>query len=510
MANTKNVVNHGPIFGFNKRLEEFRALLASSNFHRLRDPYVVALLLRYAKDKDAVISELKYLDGVRVNGLPWCQSIKQAEQLKDQILAFAMPDHANFSWNRYYQESLEAMIREFSSWHLRPEFFHSMNELKESLPKEDTHSGYLFLETGRKEKGENLDEMFTSYREAVDAVKQGRSIPSFPILPGCRTQGSGVYDSDGRRTPAKAKMKTRLVSMIDARTIAVELMFSHPFQLRYADYQRYAGGKSDNRLHTLVYDKGHYANRWLSLDYSRYDQSISSWLIRDAFQIVAAAFDLNDWETRMLGEVVRIFTAKEFVTPHGMVRSTRGVPSGSMFTQIIDSLVNELMIRTVMSALSIKKYDMIIMGDDNLLFYESNLPLGEQICSYLTHNFGITANASKLSSGMCADANFEFLSRTWKREGAYRHPNILLSKLVYPERYRDYDSGDVSSEEIIYSYCLAYPIGMKKLMDVDRFMNDFRGIRSRLESRRSEISGYLSGYLRYQFVYLKVRDSDYW
>jgi len=510
MANTKNVVNTGPIFGLNKRLEIFKKHLASSNFRRLFDKEVVALLFQYVKDKDAVISELEYLKGVRVNGLPWCQSIKQASQLGQQIEAFAMPDHANFSWNWNYQESLKAMKKEFSEWHLRPEIFYNMEDLKLSLPKEDTHSGYLFLETGKKEKGENLEEMFTFYSEAVDAVKQGKHIQSFPILPGCRTQGSGVYDSDGRRTPDKAKLKTRLISMYDARSIAVELMFSHPFQQRYADYQRYAGGKNDNQIHSLVYDKGHYHNRWLSLDYSRYDQSVSSWLIRDAFQIVAAAFDLNDWETRMLSEVVRIFTKKEFVTPFGMVSSSKGVPSGSMFTQIIDSIVNELMIRTVMRALKVDKYDMIIMGDDNLLFYESSEPLGRQICSYLTHNFGVIANESKLASGMCADSNFEFLSRTWKIGGAYRHPYVLLSKLAYPEHFRDYRRGKASPEEVLYSYCLAYPVGMRQLMDVERFTSDFRGIRSQLKSRESELSGYLSGYLRYQYVYLQVSDYDIW
>jgi hypothetical protein len=512
MANTENVAEQGPISGVNKALENFRRQLSSSRFHVLKDKAVLDLLSSYCWDEGSVESELRYLKGVRVDGLPYCQSIKQAKQLDEQLLRFGERNYPNFGWNRFYQESLEAMIREFGSWHLKPLHFHSCEDVRNALPKEDTHSGYLFLETGKKEKGDNVEEAFSYYGEAVSAVKQGLHVRQFPILPGCRTQGSGVYASDGSRTPRNAKLKTRLVSMKDMREIVLEMMFSKPFQDRYSSYQRYAGGKNDNEIHSLVFDKASRHTRWVSLDYSHYDQSISDWLIRDAFKVVASAFALNDFERRMLDEVVRIFIAKDFVVPHsldglypsGLLHSRKGVPSGSMFTQIIDSIVNELMIRTVMRALDIRDYDMLIMGDDNLLFYKDSEPRGVDICSYLTHNFGIQANPAKLASGECSKAKFEFLSRTWTIQGAYRHPNILLSKLAYPERFRNYSDG-ASPALVLYSYCLAYPVGMRELMDVDKFYKDFRGTEL-LKSRMVEKGRYISGYLKYQYQYLGVED----
>lgn len=504
MANTGNFAKTGPVPGFNKRLSDFRRQLNSPNLRSIRDPKVMSLLLQYARRPENVSREVNYLKSVRVDGLEWGRSIKQPKQLEEQIARFAGPDHPSFRWNENYQESLKAMKKEFSEWHLKPMFFNSIKDIKDALPKEDTHSGFLYLETGRKEKGDNMEEALEFFRDAVTAVKHGQHVRSFPILPGYRTQGSGVYDAEGKRTRSQAKLKTRLVSMVDFRSIVLELMFSRPFQTRYLRYIRYAGGKNDDQIHDILFDHGHYYDNWASLDYSHYDQSISSWLIYDAFEIIAASFHMNDFERRMYNEVVRAFICKEFITPNGTVRSSKGVPSGSMFTQIIDSIVNELMIRTVMRALNIKKYQMLIMGDDNIVFYNDRRDVVNYICSYLAHNFGVTANQSKCAVGSSYGGNFEFLSRIWKVQGAYRHPNVLISKLVYPERFRNYAEEGATPEAVMYSYCLAYPIGMKQLIDVERFVEDFKK-RVPHESKEFEKARYITGYLRYQRDYLNVQ-----
>jgi hypothetical protein len=261
----------------------------------------------------------------------------------------------------------------------------------------------------------------------------------------------------------------------------------------------YAGGKNDDYIQTILYDRLCRFGYWYSLDYSSFDQSISSWLIRDAFEIIRDAFKSPDDE--LFDVIVHDFIHKDFVTKDGWIHSDKGVPSGSMFTQIIDSLVNMICISCYLFSRGVgeSEFAMMVMGDDNLLFLRNPIDV-EDMSSYLRKNLGIIMNPSKLKSGLCKAQYPAFLSRVWRPGGRWRHPNVLISKVAYPERFRPYDKREVTPAQVLYGYCLAYKAGMEEMMDVHRFLADHPNHHEWIASQAT--SRYVPGYLRFNREYL--------
>jgi hypothetical protein len=141
-----------------------------------------------------------------------------------------------------------------------------------------------------------------------------------------------------------------------------------------------------------------------------------------------------------------------------------------MFTQIIDSIVNVIVVSTYFNSIG-QAVEMIAMGDDNAIFTNSDTDL-DKLGSYIRKNFGMIVNVDKSSSGDTKRDDVEFLSRYWRYDGQWRHPHQLLSRLAYPERKREY-SGDVKPEHVVFAFILTYPLGMQKLIHVPKFMQDF-------------------------------------
>jgi hypothetical protein len=256
--------------------------------------------------------------------------------------------------------------------------------------------------------------------------------------------------------------------MVDLMQIILELKYAKPVQKLMSSSFMYAGGKDPSLISSII---SNYRNRnkvWWSIDYSGFDMSISSWLIEDAFAILKKLFlNVDDEEWNI---IVNDFVHKDFIVNEGVVHSDKGVPSGSMFTQIIDSIVNCVVVTTYFNSIN-SKCDMIAMGDDNLIFSNEKLDLLDDLSSYLNKNFGLSTSAEKSSKGTFRQYP-EFLSRFWRIDGQWRHPYLLISRLLFPERYRDY-SGDIGPEHVIFAFILTYRLGMGELMDVWRFTQDY-------------------------------------
>ena len=477
--------------GSKKRLRQYRANLSANRDKVIFDDRVLDVLRKYVYDSKDLASVVGYLNNLRDDdGYLYSSSLKQYEKMLPAFDLFQGKDYTSFRWNRHYQKSLKELKGRFARFKLKSLQYRSDADIVNALPKTNTHSGWTYILSGKKKKGENLEEILQKYTKEEEAALKSGSFNK-PILPGTRTQVSGAFTDDGEFT-GHCKHKTRVISMIDMNVIIAELKFAKPFQDCFGGYDSYAGGKSSTAISQIIGNwRSEYGN-WLSLDYSSFDQTISSWLIRDAFDIIASAF--TEYDQELWNVVVNDFIHKNFVLPDRVIHSDKGVPSGSMFTQIVDSIVNMLVIKTYLNSKGIKG-DMIVMGDDNLLFTRTEVG-SEEISSYIRKCFGLVVNPDKCSSGKrWEDPNF--LSRKWKANGQWRAPRILVSKMLFPERYRNYHE-QVSPELVVYSYILEYRPAMDQLIDVMRFEqeNDFTDA-----DLRSVDSRYVPGALRYIMDY---------
>jgi hypothetical protein len=475
---------------YKKNLQRSRGLDSPLFDDRLMD-----LVYKYAKSPKSIKAEIDYLNTVvDSDGRRFSRNLKEYYKISDQLGGFMADNHRNFFWNQNYKLALKQVSAKLNFKGLKALQYHTDDDIVNVLPKANTHSGFTYLLTGKRNKGDNTVGLLMKLHKRLESAKTNRRL-AIPNLIAFRTQASGEYDSQGKRTHT-CKHKTRMVAMVDLVTIANELQFSHPFMSHFRDVISFAGGKDDRAIGSIISGyRGRYKYH-ATLDYSQFDQSISDWLIRDAFSLVKECFVLDEQDAFKFECVVNDFVTKDFFIDCGLVRSRKGIPSGSMFTQIIGSLVNQIVIHTYLNSIH-GKGEMIVMGDDNLVYTKEELNLNH-LSEYVKHNFGLVVNPDKSSQGRLQD-DPEFLSRTWKSVGPTRAWQQVISRMAFPERFRDY-SNEVTPSLVLYAYYLTYG-SVSEVIDVQRFISDY-GL------NKAEVSRVDSRYIPGVMAYLKEYELD--
>lgn len=438
------------------------------------DKDLVNLLLQYAWHPDKCQEALKYLNSlIDDDGYKFSRNLRIYSKTEDAMARFADSNHQTFRYNRNYQLAKTELTKLLTRSRLKPLEFTSDDDIRKYLPKLSTHSGFTYILTGKKRKGENLEGSFINFESMVnDAIDSNDLSFHSLIMIGFRTQASGEFDDNGLTT-GHFKHKVRIVSMVDLMSIINELQFSVPVQKMLSNHLFYAGGKSLNQIGSIISHYRSIYQSYASIDYKSFDQTISDWLIEDAFDILHQCFQLSERQEKMWQIMVNDFIHKDFIVGEGILHSDKGVPSGSMFTQIIDSLVNYLVVSTYFHHLQIKN-SMICMGDDNLIFIRMNdnqFSL-EDMASYISKRFGLVVDTSDKTNCGNVRQHPTFLKIRWTWSGRWRAPNQLLSRIAYGERRRSYDE-IVTPAHVLLGYILAYPKGMSELVDVSRFRADY-------------------------------------
>lgn len=486
------------------KIAEYLRELSKVRHSRIFDDHTLHLLSKYVWrhiDLDKIVDT--YRTTTDEFGVPFSRSYRDWGKTKSTLQEFAQENHPYFGWNEHFKKAKEELINQFKEASLMPQRYLKDRDIVDSLPKTDTNAGFTGFVSGQRKKGENMVNIKRRY-DTFKSTSLRKQTFGIPIIPATRTQGSGVYTESGEVT-GTCKHKTRMVSMVDLFQILAELEFAKPIQtFMSAKLSWYMGGKNDEYIMRRIMLTRSDQRYFTSLDYSSFDSSISDWLIRAAFDVIRAGFKEFTPEDERWFKIVReSFIHKEFLTPDGVVVSHRGVPSGSMFTQIVDSIVNYLVIRTYMLHKQIPDSDafgrrsstLFIMGDDNLVYCAYGYLNLKDLSSYVLKNFGLRINAEKSSSGGGEEFP-EFLSRYWTDQGTYRHPAVLVGKMLYPERFRSYKSGNCKPEEVVLAYIYCYKAGMEELMDVGQFLSDY-GYHPEIGTV-SRLSGVvLPGYLKY-------------
>lgn len=206
-----------------------------------------------------------------------------------------------------------------------------------------------------------------------------------------------------------------------------------------------------------------------SIDMSSFDSSIAASLIHKAFVILRSWFDLSEVEPvsgATVGDlfdiVERYFIHTPIVMPDGYLYlgKRHGVPSGSYFTQIIDSIVNTIIGGTIASRFNmfVSRREIFVLGDDLLMWSDRDLSL-KKIASYASSYFGVEFHPDK-SEKFHYDEAVHYLGRWWTKGVPNLDETEIIQRMVFPETYRKY-SDDLEERRrqvrmLILSYAAVY------------------------------------------------------
>lgn len=188
---------------------------------------------------------------------------------------------------------------------------------------------------------------------------------------------------------------------------------------------------------------------YVSMDASKFDATVQAGVIKTAFNALKTWFDLTQ-EVGFGKTVEDIFTMVEdyFIRTPIVMPSTEGpklysgkrhgVPSGSYFTQLVDSMANVMMIGALDRHfyLKVQLSETFVLGDD-MLFFSNKAPNLDLYAKLLQELFGMNVNAKKSTFGKSNDA-VHFLGREWINGVPTRSFTDAVTRAVSPERYRNY------------------------------------------------------------------------
>lgn len=320
--------------------------------------------------------------------------------------------------------------------------------------------------------GETKFEAFsTGLEKAVKIVKDGKS-PS-PCLAGVRTQRKG---------------KTRLVWGYPLEMTILEAVVARPL----IDYFKGTNhlmtfGRTSHEIGMRIRKSASNTRHHLSIDYSKFDSSVSPLFIRHAFNAFRSWFDGKElvYGNYTVSEVFDLIEGYFIHTPLVMPNRDKkyptlvlgkkgGVPSGSYFTQLVDSFTNAALIFAVSSKfqLGLKDENVNVLGDDCLVFINREIDLG--LVSNYVRKLGFKMNPAKGSSGP-SNSRIEYLGRQWKNGFPIRTYDEAVRGALYPEKFRKYnemrgirrmEALNVLNSYLLTSYVEDAPVGINKFGEV--------------------------------------------
>jgi hypothetical protein len=215
----------------------------------------------------------------------------------------------------------------------------------------------------------------------------------------------------------------------------------------------------------------------VSGDFPAYDSTLKGKAQRNCFNFFKLMFQ-SSYHSE-IDYIADRFRDVELVTPDGILSGPHGVPSGSTFTNEVDSVNQYLILRSG----GVESHDFQIQGDDNAIS-----------TAYPDKIFRLFEDAGfKLSDTktVVSSTSFRYLQNYYSLEYADPSGNIggiysiyrALNRIVYPERYDDYtNSGIVGSDYnsirtiSILENCKNHPLYVpfvKFILDKDKYSLKF-------------------------------------
>jgi hypothetical protein len=187
----------------------------------------------------------------------------------------------------------------------------------------------------------------------------------------------------------------------------------------------------------------------LNLDYSSFDTTVPAWLIRDVISFMSDWFDFSRvkdseglfWDVKDLHTARRwramwsYFINTKIRFPTGeRVQKQDGVPSGSAFTNLIDTLVNAVVTRSgLYPQCGIPTRD-FYYGDDGAIFLRDNQHIDlHQFAKHVHSTFGLVVHPDKLIYSDNPD-NIHWLGYFSRPGGPARPGEFIIASTLFPDR----------------------------------------------------------------------------
>jgi len=186
----------------------------------------------------------------------------------------------------------------------------------------------------------------------------------------------------------------------------------------------------------------------LFADMSNFDALVPDWLIRDVFSHMSDWFDFTrvrdsegkiwpvneDKTARRWRAMVSYFLNTKVRTPSGIrFQKFQGVPSGSCFTNVMDTICNAVMmrlsLRRVTGFLPIKDF---YYGDDSAVFVGTPLSLAD-LASELLRTFGGVLSVEK-TIYTDNEENIHWLGYYYRDGLPIRDLDFIIASTLFPER----------------------------------------------------------------------------
>jgi hypothetical protein len=274
--------------------------------------------------------------------------------------------------------------------------------------KNDTNSGLPFFTRKRRVKddfSENYNDLL-AYRTRND-----------PCIMFTRTQ---------------EEKKTRNVWGFPIADTLHEMMYYRPllnYQKRLTWRSALNGPDSTNRTLTrLILRAVNSKQKLVSMDFSSYDSTVKSSLQKASFDYIKDLFQSH--YTNELDEIALRFKTIGLVTPGGIYTGEHGVPSGSTFTNEIDSIAQYLIAKSN----GLKDDCLDIQGDDGAYLTSDPDLLKDRFESY-----GLKVNEEK---SFVRSDSLVYLQNLYDIKhinngfiGGIYPTYRALNRIIYPERY---------------------------------------------------------------------------
>jgi len=217
----------------------------------------------------------------------------------------------------------------------------------------------------------------------------------------------------------------------------LEGRFFYPYQQKVIKHHTpYVGGRYDFETAALLNEVRVKSRFVLESDFSNFDGSISAKLAGMAFSIIHDSFDMEPQDEQDWSRITRYFVTAPMLMPDGYIYCGRkhGVPSGSTFTQLVDSIVNAIVLEYSARRLQFRPTRYFVLGDDGVLGLNQFVDL-DNLAAVMAE-LGIKLNVKKSSLHTSAES-IHFLGHDWRNGRGVRNRRESLIRLCTPERARD-------------------------------------------------------------------------